>query len=48
MQKEGLNHNTYYRWNKEFLEAGEKRLEGYILREATSSGVSLLRDENGS
>ena len=47
MQKEGLNHNTYYRWNKEFLEAGKKRLEGYILREATSSEVSLLRDENG-
>ena len=46
-RKEGLNHNTYYRWSKEFLEAGKKRLEGDIVREATRSEVSLLRDENG-
>ena len=46
-RKEGLNHNTYYRWSKEFLEAGKKRLEGDILREATSSEVTQLRDENG-
>lgn len=46
-RREGLNHNTYYRWSKEFLEAGKKRLEGDIVREATSSEVNLLRDENG-
>ncbi len=46
-RKEGLNHNTYYRWSKEFLKAGKKRLEGDIVREATSSEVGQLRDENG-
>lgn len=46
-RKEGLNHNTYYRWSKDFLEAGKRRLEGDTLREATSSEVGQLRDENG-
>ena len=46
-RKEGLNHNTYYRWSKEFLEAGKKRLEGDIVREATSSKAGQIRDENG-
>jgi transposase len=27
-RKEGLNHNTYYRWSKEFLEAGKESLSG--------------------
>ena len=26
-RKEGINQNLYYRWSKEFLEAGKKRLE---------------------
>ena len=46
-RREGINPNVYYRWSKEFLEAGKKRLEGDTAREATSSEVSLLRDENG-
>ena len=25
---EGINSNVYYRWSKEFLEAGKKRLAG--------------------
>ena len=25
-RKEGINQNLYYRWSKEFLEAGKKRL----------------------
>jgi transposase len=45
-RKEGINHNTYYRWSKDFLEAGKRRLEGDTVREATSSEVSELRDEN--
>jgi transposase len=36
----------YYRWSKDFLEAGKKRLAGDTKREATSSEVSELRQEN--
>ena len=38
--------NLYYRWSKEFLEAGKKRLVGDTTREATSSEVMALRKEN--
>jgi len=34
-RKEGLNSNVYYRWSKEFMEAGKKRLAGGTAREAT-------------
>ena len=46
-RREGLNPNLYYRWSKEFLEAGKKRLVGDTTREATSSEVTDLRHENG-
>jgi len=39
------NTNIYYRWSKEFLEAGKKRLTGDIVREATSDEVRNLRTE---
>jgi transposase len=45
-RKEGINPNTYYKWSKEFLESGKKRLQGDTEREATSSEVVNLRDEN--
>jgi transposase len=45
-RKEGLAPNLYYRWSKEFLEAGKKRLVGDTTREATSSEVAELRKEN--
>ncbi len=35
----------YYRWSKEFLEAGKKRLSGDTAREATSDEVKQLRTE---
>ena len=35
----------YYRWSKEFLEAGKKRLAGDTTREATSDEVKQLRSE---
>ena len=44
-RKEGINQNLYYRWSKEFLEAGKKRLAGDTAREATSDEVKELRDE---
>jgi transposase len=45
-RKEGINPNLYYRWSKEFLEAGKKRLLGDTEREATSSEVDAYRKEN--
>ena len=36
----------FYKWNKEFLEAGKKRLAGDTTREATSDEVTALRNEN--
>ena len=42
---EGINQNLYYRWSKEFLEAGKKRLAGDTAREATSGEVKGLRKE---
>jgi transposase len=40
---EGLNQNVYYRWSKEFLEAGKQRLSGNTRRKATSDEVGELR-----
>jgi transposase len=37
--------NLYYRWSKEFLEAGKKRLAGDTARAATSDEVKELRHE---
>jgi transposase len=46
-RRESLAPNLYYRWSKEFLEAGKKRLLGDTTREATAPEVKALRDENG-
>jgi transposase len=45
-RREGLAPNLYYRWSKEFLEAGKKRLLGDTTREATAPEVQGLRQEN--
>ena len=45
-RREGIAANLYYRWSKEFLEAGKKRLNGDTVREATSVEVKELRGEN--
>ena len=37
--------NLYYRWSKDFLEAGKKRLAGDTARAATSDEVNDLRRE---
>ena len=44
-RREGINQNLYYRWSKEFLEAGKKRLAGDTAREASSDEVKGLRRE---
>jgi transposase len=45
-RREGLHQNLYYRWSKEFLEAGKKRLAGDTAREAGSDEVKALRSES--
>ena len=45
-RREGIVSNLYYRWSKDFLEAGKKRLAGDTAREATSFEVGGLRSEN--
>ena len=45
-RREGIAANLYYRWSKEFLEAGKKQLAGDTVREATSDEVKELRAEN--
>ncbi len=45
-RREGIASNLYYRWSKDFLEAGKKRLNGDTVREATSDEVQVLRSEN--
>ena len=46
-RREGINSNLYYKWSKEFLEAGKRRMMGDTKREATSDEVGGLRKENG-
>ena len=45
-RQEGIHQNLYYRWSREFLEAGKKRLEGDTLREASTTEVKELRKQN--
>jgi transposase len=44
-RREGIVQNLYYRWSKDFLEAGKKRLAGDTARAATSDEVKDLRRE---
>ncbi len=44
-RREGIVQNLYYRWSKEFLEAGKKRLAGDTARAATPDEVKGLRRE---
>ncbi len=45
-RKYSINESQFYKWNKEFLEAGKKRLAGDTTREATSDEVVELKKEN--
>src|SRR5246127_1615817 len=44
-RREGIVENLYYRWSKDFLEAGKRRLAGDTARAATSDEVKDLRRE---
>jgi transposase len=41
--RKALTRILYYRWSKDFLEAGKKRLAGDTAREATSDGVKEIQ-----
>lgn len=45
-RKHAIQESTFYKWNKEFIEAGKSKLSGDTTREATSDEVAQLREEN--
>ena len=45
-RREGISQSLYYKWSKEFLEAGKSRLAGDTKRQASSEDVDELRTEN--
>jgi transposase len=45
-RRENLHAAIYYKWLKDFMEAGKNRLKGDFVREANSSEVKQLRKEN--
>lgn len=44
-RREGIAESIYYKWSKDFLEAGKQRLAGDTARAATTSEVKDLRRE---
>ena len=44
-RREGISQGIYYKWSKDFLEAGKKRLAGDIVCQANTSEVKNLRSE---
>ena len=44
-RQEGIAQSMYYKWSKEFLEAGKQRLVGDVVRAATTDEVKDLRSE---
>ncbi len=44
-RREGISQGIYYKWSKDFMEAGKKRLADDIVRQANSSEVTYLRKE---
>jgi len=45
-RREGIHPTVYYKWLKDFMEAGKGRLRSDAKREATSNEVQDLRQEN--
>ena len=45
-RREGIAQSLYYKWSKDFMEAGKSRLAGDTKREASSEDVTDLRSEN--
>lgn len=47
-RKYGINDSLYYKWTKDFMEAGKKRLSGDTERNASTDEVQHLKKENDS
>ncbi len=45
-RQEGISQANYYKWSKDFMEAGKKRLNGDTQREANTEEVHGLKGEN--
>ena len=45
-RKYDIHTNSYFTWSKEFMEAGKRRLNGDVTREATRDEVTELRAQN--
>ncbi|MCK4326027.1 transposase [bacterium] len=45
-RREGLSTSIYYRWLKDFMEAGKSQLKRDNLRNATKNEVKTLKQEN--
>ena len=44
-RREGISQGVYYKWSKDFMEAGKKRLAGDTARAANTDEVKDLRRE---
>jgi len=44
-RREGISQGIYYKWSKDFMEAGKRRLAGDTARAATTDEVKDLRRE---
>ena len=44
-RREGILQGIYYKWSKDFMEAGKRRLAGDTIRAATTDEVKDLRRE---
>ena len=44
-RREGISQGVYYKWSKDFMETGKKRLAGDTARAATTDEVKDLRRE---
>jgi len=45
-RREGIHPTVYYKWLKDFMEAGKNRLRGDTKREANREEVERLRQDN--
>ena len=45
-RREGISQGIYYKWSKDFMESGKRRLAGDTARAATSDEVKDLRRES--
>jgi transposase len=45
-RKYDIHQNTYFKWSKDFMEAGKRRLSGDTTREATRDEVAELKRQN--